>query len=96
MIDVPPSKHPKYWASKDAFEPLYKKYFDPKFNPKIKATDPNAPNIDTLNENDLKEFLNFMDEANIGAHLFETDATFNTFSKLSLKNNEPHRETSCN
>ncbi|REE07617.1 hypothetical protein DFQ09_1183 [Winogradskyella pacifica] len=95
--DIPPTQQARYWASKDAFIPLYDKYFNPDIpDHKIKATDPNDPNIDTLNENDLKEFLNFMDEANIGAHLFETDATFNIFTKLKLKNGEPHRENPCN
>ncbi|PJX28593.1 hypothetical protein CAP47_00005 [Psychroflexus sp. S27] len=96
ILDVPPSDHQKYWSSKDLFTPLYKKYFNPDFNPKIKGTNPNDSEIIEKNENDLKEFLNFMDEANAGFNLFETDNTFNTFTKLKLKNGETERETPCN
>ena len=86
----------RFWASEDLFNPLYKKYFDPDLNPKIKGTNPNDLQIIEKNENDLKEFLNFMDGANTGFNLFETDNTFNTFTKLKLKNGETERETPCN
>lgn len=64
------------------------KYFTHQTNPKIKESDNN-------NENVLKEFLNFMDEANMGISLFETDATFQNFAKVSLKGNGTIKRDNC-
>jgi hypothetical protein len=80
----------RYYNSYDSFQPLFDEYFDPKNNnAKIKITD-------TDKENVLKEFLNFMDEADAGFTLFETDINASTFKKLKLKNGEPERQTPCN
>ncbi|WP_179317968.1 hypothetical protein [Winogradskyella undariae] len=50
---------------------------------------------DTNNEDVLGYFLNFLAEADLGVTLFESNANFDNFNKISLKDNKPHRESSC-
>ncbi len=79
MIDAPDMM--RALASRDKFLPLYEKYFDDQ-NPNalIKTTDTN-------NENVMKQFLKFLNEADAGVNIFESDPTFTNFTKLKLKNN---------
>jgi hypothetical protein len=85
----------RFYASRDAFIPLYNQYFNPEFaSRKIKETNIN-------NEGVLQEFLNFMDAADAGFTLFEAlgappnGAPFETFRKLTLENGQPIRKE-CN
>ena len=86
----------RYYESKTAFDNAFKKYFDPKNpNAKIKKTD-------TENEDVLKEFLNFMDEADAGFTLFDASSTqfgeppFTSFRRIRLRNGEVERDYTCN
>lgn len=85
----------RFYNSLNAFTPVYNDYFNPNLNPKIKRTD-------TENEEVLKEFLNFMDEANAGFTLFDASPIttggqpFQSFRKIVLRNGEPLRKEPCN
>jgi len=75
--------------SKIKFDNLNDEYFNLKEpTTKIKASDPD-------NENVLREFLNFMEEVDIGATLFETTEDFDEFKPLELKSDKPHRKDPC-
>ncbi|WP_296317868.1 hypothetical protein [Winogradskyella sp. UBA3174] len=86
----------RFYASQEAYQPLFKEYFDPK-NPNVKIK-----NTDTEPEDVLKEFLNFMDEADAGFTLFDASSTqfgessFTSFRKIRLKNGEIERDYTCN
>ena len=88
FLDVPLGKRNLYFKSKDKFEKFNKKYFDEKLNPKIKPNDPTA--------DVLKEFLKFMNEADCGISLFQTDANFDDFTPLILENDNTKLGTPCN
>ena len=85
----------RFYNSLNAFTPVYNDYFNPNLNPKIKRTD-------TENEEVLKEFLNFMDEANAGFTIFDASPIttggqpFQSFRKIVLRNGEPLRKDPCN
>lgn len=65
QTDVSIEEWPRYDASKDAFDPLYKECFDPDIpSSKIKATDTDYETV-------LKDFLKFMEEADAGFNLFD-------------------------
>ncbi len=86
-LNVNPNDTNKYYASKDIFRPIYDKYYNPKMiNRKIKETD-------TDNENVLKEFLNFMEEADLGITLLESTDNFESFNVVTKNgNNTPTRQ----
>ncbi|MEH6537449.1 MAG: hypothetical protein V7719_13710 [Psychroserpens sp.] len=73
------AEYQRYNNSKDVFTPLFDEYFNPKETPKITPTTPN--------EDAVREFLNFMNAADAGFTLFETDESFNTYTKVDLNNN---------
>ena len=85
--NVNPNDTNKYFASKDIFRPIYRKYYDPDNSiRKIKETDTN-------NENVLKEFLNFMEEADLGITLLESTDNFESFKTVTKNgNNSPTRQ----
>ena len=62
-------------SSQNAWE-LQEKYYSSK-SALIKETNTN-------NEDVLNKFLKFMEEADMGMTVFETDATFETFTKVFL------------
>ena len=85
LANVNPSDTNKYYASKDIFRPIYEKYYKPS-NPlrKIKETD-----IDNV----LKEFINFMEEADLGITLLELTDNFESFKTVTKNgNNTPTRQ----
>lgn len=63
-------------------------YYKRRNNPKINQTD-------TDNANVLKQFLTFLMEADLGITLFETDATFETFKKVTLSVNGDISRDEC-
>ena len=90
-VGITTNDWPKVIASDKALEePLYK-YYDPKNkNRLIKETDTDTENV-------LKQFLNFLKEADAGVALFETDATFSSFTRLELTNPTTiNRSNLCN
>jgi len=95
LVDVPDDSWIRYLVSKNKFLNLNHKYFNPNTDPKIKETD-------TDNENVLKEFLNFMDEADTGFTLFDASSTtfgeppFTSFRRIRLKNGAVERDYTCN
>jgi len=66
----------KYQESKKIIEPLFNEYFNKELTPKIKE-------IDSNNENVLLQFATFMKSANAGISLFEADATFSSFKRVT-------------
>jgi len=91
-----PAENVKLFNSLFKSKPLMYKYFDID-NPSRKI---NA--FDNDNNRVLRQFLNFMDEADAGFTLFDAapthsnEAPFTTFRKLKLRNGQPHRQTACN
>ena len=65
------------------------KYFNDPQCPLIKQTD-------TDNNNVLNNFLDFMKEADLGVTLFETNANFDTFTKVEQQQNGAISRTPCN
>jgi hypothetical protein len=90
-VGITTNDWPKVIASEKALEEPLKKYYDPKNkNRLIKETDTDTENV-------LKQFLNFLKEADAGVALFETDATFSTFTRLELTNPTTiNRSNICN
>lgn len=86
-INVNPNDTNKYYASRDRLNSTYDKYYDPDNSiRKIKETDTN-------NENVLKEFLNFMEEADLGITLLESTDNFESFKTVTKNgNNTPTRQ----
>lgn len=87
LANVSPNDLSKYYASRDEIKSLFDKYYNPD-NPisKIKETD-------TDNENVLKEFLNFMEEADLGITLLESTDNFESFKTVTKNgNNTPTRQ----
>lgn len=94
IVDIPstPEEAGRWTLSKENLRPLFKEYYDPNNNDrKIKASD-------TDNDNVLKEFLSFLNEADAGISLFEANPDFDSFQplKLNLLSSEPDRTTNCN
>jgi hypothetical protein len=58
--------------------------------------DPLIQKTDTDNTRVLGYFLDFINEADIGITLFETNASFNSFIKLDKQPNGPIVKTPCN
>ena len=50
---------------------------------------------DTVNANVLEQFLEFINEGDLGCTLFETDQNFKNPQKISLENGEV-KEDNCN
>lgn len=68
---------------------IQKKYFNDDKSPLITETDTNNNNV-------LNKFLDFMIEANLGVTLFETDANFDSFTKVEKDQNGTIIRTNCN
>ena len=79
----------KWLESQNKANRVEQKYFQDKVNPLIKETD-----ID--NNNVLSMFLDFMKEANLGVTLFESNANFDTFTKVEKQSNGIINRTPCN
>ncbi|WP_179317950.1 hypothetical protein [Winogradskyella undariae] len=79
----------KAFTSKNHAYDIQKKYY--------KNDDALIQPNSNINENELmlSHFLNFLKESDLGVTLFESNANFDSFTKVILKNNEPHRETPC-
>ncbi|QYJ67369.1 hypothetical protein [Flavobacterium litorale] len=77
----------KYRNSSENAYKLRKKYFDSEQR-LIKETVTNNTAV-------LIQFLTFLKEAKMGVTLFETDATFQNFTQVSLKSNGTIRRTNC-
>jgi hypothetical protein len=71
---------------------LMDKYYDMDMNGN---PEPLITENGTINEEDLKNFLKFLAKANIGVNLFEADATFDTFTKVTLDRENLDRKP-CN
>lgn len=71
-----------------SMDKLFKKYYDKKSNGLI-ATISNVIN-------DKTNFLKFIKEANLGITLFEVDASFTNYQKLSISNSGVVTPTPCN
>jgi hypothetical protein len=71
-----PSTIQQYLNSYNKASPIEKKYYRDPTTPRISQTN-------TDNEAVLKEFLEFLNEADMGVTLYETDATFNNFMRVS-------------
>jgi hypothetical protein len=87
LANVNPNDFNKYYASRNEIESLFDKYYNrDKPARKIKETDTN-------NENVLKEFLNFMEEADLGITLLESTDNFESFKTVKKNgNNTPTRQ----
>lgn len=87
LANVNPNDFNKYYTSRDEFNSLNDKYYRRDIpNRKIKETD-------TDNENVLKEFLNFMEEADLGITLLESADNFESFKVVTKNgNNSPTRQ----
>ena len=87
LVNVNPSDSNKYYASRDKMESLFDKYYNrDKPARKIKETDAD-------NENILKEFLNFMEEADLEIALLESTDNFESFKTVTKNgNNTPTRQ----
>jgi hypothetical protein len=70
------------------YEPILKKYYDDETNPLIKENAQGAAN----NEQQLKYFMQFLEEADAGITVFETDENFNTFTELNLNGSNVQRD----
>lgn len=68
----------------------YDKFYNPDIIPK------GLIQVDTNPANDKENFLKFMKEANLGVSLFEVDATFSIYSKLSISSSGVVSPTPCN
>lgn len=62
------------------YEPIIEKYYDHKTNALIKENAQGEAN----NEQQLRYFMQFLEEADAGITVFETDENFNTFTELNL------------
>ncbi len=67
---------------------IFEKYYDKKSNGLISTT--------SIVDNDKTNFLKFIKEANLGITLFELDATFTNYQKLSISNSGVVTPTPCN
>lgn len=67
---------------------IFEKYYDKSKNGLITTT--------SIANNDKTNFLKFIKEANLGITLFEVDATFTTYQKLSISNSGVVTPTPCN
>ena len=90
-VGITANDWPRVIASDKALKEPLKKYYSPENkNRLIKETDTDTENV-------LKQFLNFLKEADAGVALFETDATFSTFTRLELTNPTTiNRSNICN
>ena len=79
----------KWFNSQKNASKLREKYFNNKDNPLIKETD-------TDNNNVLDKFLDFINEANLGVTLFETDTNFDSFTKVEKEPDGTIKRTHCN
>jgi len=66
---------------------VFEKYYDKSKNGLITTT--------SSANNDKSNFLKFIKEANLGITLFEVDATFTNYQKLSISNNGIVSSTPC-
>ena len=66
----------RYYSSYNKLKPLKNKFYNPK-NPsrKIKETDTDTENV-------LKQFIKFLDQADAGVKVFETDENYTNFSEI--------------
>ena len=93
-----PLAHPNEdidWVSANNYLKIARKYYlfdddDPSYRPLILE-------INTDNQTDLKKFLSFLKEANLGATVFKVSPDFNTFTKATLSsNNNTIQYDDCN
>ena len=80
----------KYYNSHNKVEKLNDIYYSPENPARKLKVDSDEP------QTDLKEFLKFIEESDMGVTMFETTDNFNTFQKVSLSSNDSIKRESCN
>ena len=80
----------KIIASEKKFKSLQDKYYN--------VNNPNRLLIETNTDNEkvLKNFLKFLNDADAGVNIYESDSNFSSFKRLVLNGENVERKTTCN